>query len=182
MDAQELKADLVCKLKELASLNRHPALFLSDYFYSIRNEIDYETERVLFELDETKEDVTDYTLYINQLREVMIDELNAQEKACMKAIRADMVSSDALVEWTLIDEIQADVETLLESDDEQDARRFEDIYVTIAKTIDRARNDLKRKILLNQTFVFQKCNKNGLGVLAHFEDIYLNEFEHACLK
>lgn len=51
---ENLKLDLDLKLTKLESLIHKPRLYLSDYFFSLRNEIDLQAEELIFELNRPK--------------------------------------------------------------------------------------------------------------------------------
>lgn len=106
--SNNLKLDINLKLDELDNLINKTELFLSDFFYSIRNEIDLQAESLLLKLDDGNEnnekpevkyddhfdiasfnegdESNGYSLIqfdkedINKGREVMINELNTLEK------------------------------------------------------------------------------------------------------
>lgn len=74
------------KLDKLELLNLKPGLFISEYFYSLRNEIDIQIETLLIQIEKDEEE--DFKAYsrLNQIKESMLKVLNSNEKECLNKL------------------------------------------------------------------------------------------------
>ena len=77
--AAAMKGDLKTKLDQLFAIFSQPALFLSEYFYEIRNSIDIETEQILVELKKESRQAAD----INQTRASFVSILKEFEQVLL---------------------------------------------------------------------------------------------------
>lgn len=176
-----LKDDLNKKYKELTDLSKLPTLFISDYFYSVRNEIDYEAERILEANGDENESLKDR---VNQMRELMVNELNLNEKKLIE--KAIELKNDSSIHLS-IEHIKEYIFNLFDSDNDDSMKNvnlfeLETNYIKIINEIETEIIRLKCKYLLNQTFLFFKTSQNDFGILVIFEDNYLDTNEINCLK
>ena len=180
-----LKQDLDNKLNELFVLNEKPALFLSNYFYSIRNEIDIEAEEKLVAIEQQrltnkKTPVVNISKeLVNQIREWMISELNENEKKLQQAIKNN--NNESISSYG---ELKKNVDSINHKIDSKEMTisdytiEYEKLILEIEAELDR----LKAQALQNKTFFFKKLNQNNFGILAVFEQNYLNEHQVLFLK
>ena len=163
-----LRADLKSKFETFANLRKHPALFIADYFYLIRNEIDYEAERLMFESNENL-----VIERINEMRETLIDELTRTEKALLSNAPTVAVEQQHAERF---ENLQAALTSTLAAE----ATPVEALK-KLAVDIESASHEFKRSLLKNQTFMFIKFGLTDYGTLVVFEDVFLNEFEIKCI-
>ena len=163
-----LKDDLKKKFETFSNLRQHPALFIADYFYSIRNQVDYETEKLMFESQETLE-----IEHLNEVREILIDELNHNEKRLIADCRSVGVDEESA---KCFQGLQESLGSLLTSgtSSEEDLKK-------LAVRIENASHEFKRGLLKNQTFMFIQFGLTDYGTLVEFEDLFINEFEIKCI-
>lgn len=192
----DLKEDLQKKLQQLRSLVEHPGLYIVDLFYSLRNEVDYDTESLLLvrvgesaDVDLGKRNIDGLLksasqevaalkkiAYLNQARQQVIDELNRYQ-ALSLLLKAHVSES---AEYLAITTRVASFMNTTDLDQNEYEREIE--YESIAREIWRLENEMKRTLLANRTFYFFKNRPTELGVLFVLEDFYLNEDEIDCLN
>lgn len=175
-----LKNDLDKKLKELKDLSEREALFISDYFFSLRNEIDYEAERILEELNER--DLV-RNMALNKIREWMVDELYAIEKDYLSQIthrnKSGLVSTNDYA--TKYNELKSRVDDSLDAENST-ADQSEYKYEQLVYEIESQLNRIKCDYLKGRSFAFVETSLNGFGVLLKFDDCFLNQHEIKYLK
>lgn len=164
-----LKDDLKKKFATFSNLREHPALFIADYFYSIRNQVDYETEKLMFESQEDAENLE----RLNEVREFLIDELNQNEKKLLADCRSVGIDEKSQSCFRCL---QDTLDALLasSSSSEEDLKK-------LAVKIDTASHEFKRGLLKNQTFMFIQFGLTDFGTLVEFEDLFINEYEIKCI-
>ena len=186
MGSGELKQDLVNRLNDLVQLHKHPKLFISEYYYSIRNDVDIEAERLLMLASSSLNPEQ-----INRIRGLMIDTLKRSEIECYQAAedRDSSGTTNDLIAATLeqftdrINQLDnhekhlgiTDVVKQVDTDNE-------DKYLGVLTDLMKEIESFRRALLLGKTIFFLEREENGFGVLVTFEDIYLNELELSSLK
>ena len=172
----ELQGDLVKKLDDLCSLHDQPGLFVSEYFFDLRNKIDYDAERTLIELQpqgdsKSKNQViatnfkrNEFISFLKQMEEKVISELPVITKkanevyASLKARVLDFSASVC-----------------------DDLNQCEDAYAELAFELMDERFKLEKRLLGNQSVFYVASDKN-LGTLCHSSEAYLNKHEISCIK
>lgn len=161
-----LKDDLKKKFETFSNLRKHPALFIADYFFSIRNQVDYETEKLMFETQENLE-----IERLNEVREILIDELNQNEKRLLADCRNVGTDEESVKSFQGLRE---SLEALMVSNSQEELKK-------LAVRIENASHEFKRGLLKNQTFMFIQFGLTDFGTLVEFEDLFINEFEIKCI-
>lgn len=170
----ELKQDLSNKLSGLWLLQKHPKLFVSDYFYSVRNDIDIEAERLLMlQTSPFKSE------RINRVRQLMIETLSLHERKCFEAIDDEQKAQDTFK--SEYGQLQDRIDQLA-TENGSEACQAETIYLDVLSDLRKQTDAFKSRLMLGHTFIFTERNDNGFGVLAIFESEYLNEQEVKSLK
>lgn len=177
-------------LNELKYLDEHPHLFISEHFYTLRNQIDYEAEKLIeaFQNEHLQEQSIDK---VSHLRSKLIDELKKQEAIIMKQEHRKGPNSTQIC-----DEISVKIEQLLAKTKQKKElecklfneilnncdRIYEEIFVQIENEIER----VKSEIMNNKSFIFRKLSKTKnsplFGVLIIFKNKYLKECELSFIK
>ena len=203
----DLKDDLMKKLEPFETIVNKPFMFISDYFYAIRNEIDFEAETMLIRLAESGEsnepnevenDEIETTLSeakLNEIREIMIDELRFYEKACLNRLEKlkQLQQTPNIFEDSLAvlskrkQEIRKDYVNARDSaTNETKAKecfmQLKTKYDETLREIERELNKFKSLLLNEKTILFKKHYLNKFGILVIFETVYLNDYEIKCIK
>ena len=201
-------ADLNAKFTGLSSLHVRSCerLFVTGYFETVRNEIDYKAERLFFELDQERENnpasekpplphatvsasaVTDEAAYaneidaLNQIRQWMLDELDRYEAKLLEQLESSCQPEEHAHAYLkeAIDIFMTDAKEA--AGDTNVMTRLQNNYETIVVDIEKRTEKRKSELLNNHTFVFCDTMVNGFGILLIFEDKYLNEYEARFLK
>lgn len=169
-----LRKSLLDILESFEFILNKPMLFINDYFYSIRNEIDIEAETFHLNnpmqgdnnLQNSAEPNKLNSDTVNKIRETMINELKIYEQKCIeRATNHDLHESQ-----TALNEYK------------QDFKESNLDYEKISENLLRDLYKLKANLLNNQSFFFKKQFLNDFGVLVIFEEAYLNEIEIKCIK
>lgn len=166
-----MKDNILKKLAKFELIVKKPALFISEYFYEIRNEIDLKAETLLesssLALKQEK---------INATREAMISELNRMEKEFLDYVRATNFENESILKK--IEQYRTKLSELVNSEKENRKKCAQLLSLEIE-------NDLKafERSVLNNKSVFFKANfTNKLGILVAFENDFLNESQMKFLK
>ena len=147
--------DLEKRLADLCSMHDHPALFISEYFYDIRNSIDYDTERLLQkEQDKSKEE------QVNSLRNELLKILNKIEHGLLSQLKTSVERKRSV-------EVYASVKQRIE---QLTTRKDVDInkYEECALEIYDQMNGLEKKLFKNQTVAYiSSIKQEYLGCLIY---------------
>ena len=187
-------------------------LFISGYFETVRNEIDYKAERLFFEFDQERESLNpasdkpplphgpsasaagtgaiDEAAYaneidaLNQIRQWMLDELDRYEAKFLEELENNNSQPEEHAYAYLKEAIDIFVTDAKEAseDDANVMARLQNNYEIIVLDIEKRTETRKSELLNNHTFIFCDTMVNGFGILLIFEDKYLNEYEARYLK
>ena len=170
-------------------------MFVSDFFTSLRNEIDLETETRLIQVQDLMDtsentkpivedaDGLDYwndDVY-NLARLSMIDELKTQENELLSSLKP-------IEEFELIlqgaNELSSRISVMEKAIDAERSSDWINLkkLIKINNDIEKLFDSFKSKALNNRTFLFKSKFLNPLGALIVFEDHYLNEAEISFIK
>ena len=174
-----------------------PRLFVSDYFTSLRNEVDLETETRLIQLqdltdgpadrkptvqvddDDAPEDWNDEVYNLARLS--IIEELKAQESELIRTMKPAEEFELIIQEVNQLEEKVAIMEKTIQAGKKSPwscLNKLASIYLEIENLYDA----FKAKALSNRTFIFKPDFLNPLGALIIFTDHYLNEAEIMFIK
>ena len=175
-----IKNDLELKSKELATLIFRPGLYISDYFYRLRNEIDFLTESYLIAKscqinrtietmggeDEDKEyekrssRIANDDMLMNRLKQVrehLIEELTFIENDCYKLLESLSIQSikscQTLSLFDSIDSLLALIDSRVKKD-QTFAKQCMQVYDSLVESITSELERIKSLILNNQTVIF----------------------------
>ena len=175
-----LKNDLVKKLDDLCWISDHPAFFVSEYFYDVRNSIDYDAEVLLEELKvKNFIDQEEKKREINHSRLELIGFLKDLEEKTLIKLSNKIKCSNG--EYT---DLKQRIDHFLSIVFNQaDVNKFEYDYVMLACEIAHQRDSLEKRLIDNQTIIYVG-SKSGetLGVLIYLPTDYLNPAEIECIK
>lgn len=173
---------------------KKPSLFVSEYFYSIRNEIDIEAESSLilnFEEIRVKR--------VNEMRQLMINELSKHEKEILNQLNQLRLPQNeeskqfqqfeckyekhkndlALFHKSVLDMInESSTKASLKEIYFRKRINYDDYYTKINEDL----NDLKSFLLNKNSILFKKSHLNDFGFLIIFEEIYMNDLEIDFIK
>lgn len=181
--------DLVLKLFERNEyVVNKPLLFVSDHFFSIRNEIDIEAETLLLKNEENDSTKLDR---INQIRESMIESLKSYENDCLarltKLKKLDELQNTFNEAKETFCKRKKEIEEVIEKAkrdcDSLDA--LSDLETAVIDLVYEMRNEsIKFKSFLfnEKTLIFKKHYLNDLGILIVFESVYMDESETEIVK
>ena len=172
----ELQEDLEKKLNDLFSLHDQPALFVSEYFFDLRNKIDYDAERTLIELQPRGDSKSrNLVVAINLKRNEFISFLKQLEEKVMSELTAITVKAHE-VYISLKDRVSK-----FTGSGACDLNECEDIYAELAFDLMDERFKLERRLLGNQS-IFYVSSEKSLGTLCHLSEVYLNKHEIKSIK
>ena len=178
--------DLVFKILEKDELIvNKPLLFASDYFYSIRNEIDIEAETLLLKCDNDSSKLDE----INRIRDSIINEINSYEIECFSKLKQlgeqqkqafDETKSAFYKHKQTIEEVLE--KAMRECDSIEGLDDLESRAIELLYEIRKDLNGFKSFLFNQKTLIFKKSYLNDLGILIVFESIYMDESETEVLK
>ena len=182
-DSLNLKNDLERKWKGLKNLVNHPRLHVTEYFYSIRNEIDLATESVLSQLSESSSEDDQKAVRINSIRKDLVQELSKHEKLMLDQLNGIENSRDTVDAKEKCESIGRATEQLFSSQN-IDINDLEDQYEKLMTEIFDEACKCEKRILFNQTFVFLSAESDwGFpGLLVYLADDFMNQIEIDCFK
>ena len=174
-----MKEDLRAKLYRLFSIFDQPALFLADYFYNLRNEIDIDAEELLKGKHERKIEWNESLASVNPIRIKFIGFLKMLEDNCLDKVRCEkqtMRSNEAY------SSLKQKIDDFM-SHQERSISEMEVEYEHLALELIDETNSLIKKLLKGQTIAFLPSDKkNKQGTLICLTDDFLNQEEVDCLK
>ena len=171
-----------------------PRLFVSDYFTSLRNEVDVETETKLIHLqdglvvgkpsvqvedDDGPEDWNEEVYNLARLS--MIDELKVQESELMRTMKPAEEFELIIQAVSQLDEKVTMMEKVIEAG-KKSPSYIQTKLVKIYLEIENIYDTFKAKALNARTIIFKPNFLNPLGALIIFMDHYLNEAEIMFIK
>ena len=143
------------------SIVREPSVFLANYFFSIRNEIDLATETLLMDPDVDGGE-------LNQARSRMLHELQTREFVCLRNLEDVKTNPDFIDHAAKIEELKLRI----------DKGEFRDSLIAeFAELYEK----VKKMVLRNMTIFFYQPF-HGYGLLVIFEDICLTDLVVNFLK
>ena len=179
-DAQNMvsvfEKDLLEKLSQLEEIIQLPEIFIENYFSELRHQIDSCTEKLLVDANE------DSNAKLNNERAKMIDKLNDERQSISNGFSSNhpslLGSSEKLRDFS-----NRIASAFLKS--ASDPSQLEDVYEALALEILNELRNIKKNILLQQSFIFME-EKNCLvdipGRLVHLKDIYMDDIEIEIVK
>ena len=202
---RELNDNIGKRLDALDRLVNKPSLFVSDHFYSIRNEIDFTTEIMLISLDEMNgvdrslsesnhnsnnsdnidsngmADTDDLSpKMVNEIREIMMDEIKKHETECLETLKK---SSRIAVPGVVSIEQAEDAETLRARERVRAYRdEMQSLFGKTASPAVMSKDELSRFQAAYEA-LFNKIDKDStelkrkllLGKTVFFKKAYLNK-------
>lgn len=172
----ELRTDLSDKFNKLCSIRCQHALFVSEYFFDLRNSIDYDAERALSNL---KIDPAQFDA-INRTRTEWIDLLDHIEKTLISQLSAESrpnLDEDFPSIKHNIDQFQSPPG----QDVDLDAKKAE--YAQIVLEIINEATELEKKLLGKQTiFYLSSSSESALGTLFYVPKVHLSSYDLSFLR
>lgn len=179
----ELKADTSRRLDQLERLFKNPSVFVSDYFYSIRNEIDLEAETLLIEEEENQiggSSEASGELSINEVRQIAIDELKRIESDLLLSSSKDEEKERIIREYKPIWTGHSEQLDRVEFSKLTGCEELKTVRKELHSLRDAIMSDvhkLRSRLLKHNTVLFKRSNLNKLGIIVIIDGISLNEFE-----
>ena len=170
-----LNSDITAKINYLLFMIQKPALHIANFFYEIRNTIDYDAERLIYYYRETNQ----YTHFveISERRTAFIRILESLEKLIIANLDKTLNSFKDIGFYSLRKKA---ANFLAQSGEIND---IEEVYVQLALDIYKATAKIEKRLIGEQTIVFIESKKmHTFGSLIHIQDAYLPENEIICLK
>ena len=169
----KLGYDLRDKLDTLRRIHEQPALYLGDYFFDLRNEIETKTEE--------QQAAGKGAYNESETRRMFIDILNEIEAGLM-AFQPSVKDADSIEACAALERRFADFEA---SSVSVDIAELEDIYIDLAVEIVSETNRLERSLFREQTVIYKrppKEAKQNVGRIYYFGEDYFSPEEVACIK
>ena len=163
-NSESILTELTKKMKNVEQMVYQPGVYLSDYFYQLRNEIDIQTETLIL-ADSKSEDE------LNQIRDEMLKEIEIHEKACLDTYK--LVERSPKVEEKLI-EFQERI---------KESHSFEQIE-TISDELNYCNeiNSFQFELMKERKLFFLPSKVNAVGCLFVFEHERINDLEIGRIK
>ena len=159
-----------------------PLLFVSDHFFSIRNEIDIEAETLLLENENDLD-------RINQMRETMIESIKSYENDCLarltKLRQLEELEKTFSVARETFYKRKKEIEEVLAKTNCDSLDAFSDLETTVADLLYEMRTYMIRfkSFLFNEkTLIYKKHYLNDLGILIIFDSVYMDDAETEVVK
>lgn len=179
-----LAEDLELKFKDLCSMHDQPALYLSDYFYELRNRIDIDAEQLLLELETNDPSRKPQALEeeadrVNGLRNNFIGVLKRIEDDLLEKLKVPLSS-------TTSGQVYADLGRRIDEFrrslcNDEGMVELEEAYTLLEQEIFDQTSRLEAKLFWNQTICYLNRGKK-LGQLVYVENGHLNKVELEALK
>ena len=174
----KLGKDLDSKFAQLKSLYHHPRLFLTEFFYDLRNEIDYAAEKQLSLLTHQETTVANE---INQTRMMLIQELTKHENTALEKLTAPRGEED----MTKFETFEQRISKFNPEHTKPDLSEFEDEYEELVIDLLDEVKERERQLLSNQTFIYFPSTgewRKSCGLLVHLPDDFLTRVEIQALR
>lgn len=189
--------DVGKKLSILEILANKPLMFVSEYFYSIRNEIDIETETILLNAEFNSVDEGPYHLFDdsddlkpNAIRDIFIEQLKEYEENFVH--RINKIIKEDPNHFVKYRDTFNDMKNALNKHAETNRKepisnyeKFMQIKIDLfelEEKIDTISDQLKSELLSGHSFIYKKGCMNQVGILVIFESAFLNEPEIRFIK
>ena len=187
----ELQSDLKQKFDHLCLVHDQPTLFVSEYFFNIRNSIDYDAEKLLLDLKRrgvihmsfTFEDAdAEDAATINKRRKEFIEYLKPIEEKTLKNL-PEKPKSSSQVKFASIKQRINQFESQRPSQN-ADIDEYENAYAQIAADIIDHTFQIEKSYLGNQTIFYASLlnKQEKLGTLVYLANVYLSMDQIDCIK
>ena len=177
----DLIKDFKAKLSVFEGLVLSPSLFVSEFFFSLRNELDIDTEKALLEIQayETSDQQAE-TPTADKTRSKIIDSLKALEKICLQNLEDTRRSQ--LV--TKLDQYKSGLRSCEQAaESEKDVRKIDQLFDTVLEALMDLETDidsLSFQLLSNNTVFLLK--PSTVMALIIIQGVHLRPFEITYIK
>lgn len=154
---------LIEKMKNVEKMVYQPGIYLSDYFYHLRNKIDIETETSILKYSNLNDK-------LNQIRGKMLKEIAKHEKVCLESY--DQARRDSKIEEN-ISEFYQKIQSLNESTNQSKNVKSILYELNHCKEI----NSFQFELLKERQLSFIPSIGNDVGSLFIFENERISDYE-----
>ena len=178
-----LCVDLENRLEDLCCIHDHSTLYVSEYFFELRNRIDIDTEEHLQTLIGNRVGTEVSRVKTNNMRSDFIRLIKVIEDNLLRKISASTAVSSQSEYDTLrrkVDQFKVD----FLQDGAVDVNSVKYAYSFLALEILEEKNKLEKRLFCNQTIIYMEADKldNKLGYLIYLTDDCLSKEEIDCVK
>lgn len=179
----ELQDDLAKKFDQLCAIHHHPALFVSEHFFDLRNAIDYDAEKTMMNIlsgtraeFQSPDDQDSAAAKTNVVRNELIEFLKRLETKIMQELPAGIPNSNDPYA-----DLKQRVDQFAALNDP--ALNTEEVYVQLALDLVSLTNELEKRVFRSQSIFYVPPNKEDFfGVLVYSPRDFLTRQQVAFLK
>ena len=184
----ELKAkmddDLKRKLDNLFRIKMQPSLALSERFDDIISQVDYDAEKILYDL-QTEQPPSASGLQESEKVNGSRVELVRILKVLERSIRSQLLPNQSKELDRAVEAIEKRTHVFLKTtvSPEADINDLDDSYEQLIVEITEMANAEESKLFGNQSiFYLRSANKREFGSLYHLTDVFLTKDQIGCLE
>lgn len=177
-----------------------PLLFLNDFFYELRNQVDADFEALLLKSFSDKYTSSSLSLYLNNARQLIINELKVNETNCAKRFSVKENESEQVIffnvdgQMVLMDDLKNRIsahielfnsELTIHLDPLQTKKATDELRETLRALRSKLRKEaesLKFDLLMKKSYLFKKPMYDNPAYFIIFHDIYLSDHEISVIK
>ena len=176
----KMDADLKQRIDGLYSIKMQPSLQISSRLDFIISSIDFDAERIMFDLGE---DSKKAPKAVNEARCEFVRIVKAVEQKLLSRIQANEPKKADKAFEALESRVNEFSSTTLDQGEDDEMNHLEDLYGQLVLDIMEMTNAEQRKVFGDQAiFYMNSVNPSELGTLVHFNRVSLTNEQFDCLR